>query len=256
VFLNAGTAWRAPAPNELYSDGIHQGVSAIERGKHDLKTETCYNITLSGIYRTKKFNAELTAYHNSFKNFIYLQPSQSLELTIRGAFPVFNYVQADARISGLDLKTEYSLTNKFSVLLRGMLVRGWNQSINDYLIYMPGDRGDAGLKFKLPDLKIIKDWYIQINNSFVAKQWRVPALGDFSPAPDSYYLLGAALGGNFKFGRQLLYVNFSVTNLLNARYREYLDRFRYYSNAQGRSYNLRLTMPLTFYKKKPSQNEK
>lgn len=249
VFLNAGTAWRAPAPNELYSDGIHQGVSAIERGKHDLNTETCYNITLSGIYRTKKFKAEVTAYHNAFANFIYLQPSQTLELTIRGAFPVFNYTQANVRISGIDIKTEYSVTNKFSVLGRGMMVRGWNQSIDDYLIYLPGDRADIGMKLGLPDLKIINDWYVQVNNSFVAKQWRVPALGDFSPAPPGYFLLGAALGVNFKFGRQLVYVNFAVTNLLNARYREYLDRFRYYSDAQGSSYNLRLTMPLTFYKK-------
>ena len=250
VFFNAGTAWRAPAPNELYSNGIHQGVSSIERGDSSLKSETCYNVTLSGIYRIKKMNLEMTVYHNQFHNFIYLQPSNTMELTIRGAFPVFNYTQANVRISGVDLKTEYLLSDKLSFLIRGMMVRAWNYDINDYLIYMPGDRGDLSVKLKLPKFKFVDDWYVQVNNSFVAKQWRVPASVDFAPPPEAYYLLGMNVGANFKFGRQTVYLNLGVTNVLNNRYREYLDRFRYYCDAQGTSYNLRLTVPLVLYDQK------
>lgn len=255
LFLNAGTAWRAPAPNELYSDGIHQGVSAIERGDGSLKTETCYNITLSGIYRTKKLNAELTVYHNEFKNFIYLQPSNTLELTIRGAFPVFNYLQANARISGLDFKSEWTIHKQVSLLLKGMMVRGWNYEIKDYLIYMPGDRGDVSLKFNLPVLRIFSQNFVQLNNSFVAKQWRVPANTDFAPPPEGYYLFGVSAGTTLMLGKQPLSINFGITNLFNARYREYLDRFRYYCDAQGASYNLRINIPLILYDKKKSQTD-
>lgn len=250
IFVNGGSAWRAPAANELFSNGIHQGIASIEKGDETLQTERCYNLTVSGIYKTKKLNIELTVYHNQFQNFIYLNPSNTLELTIRGAFPVFNYTQANARISGIDFKTTYAFSKYVSLTAKAMMVRAWNYKINDFLIYMPGDRGDLLVKFKLPSSEIFNNTYFQINNSFVAKQWRVPANADFAPAPPAYYLLGFDLGTQITINKQKVFLNFSATNLLNTRYREYLDRFRYYCDAQGSSYNIRITVPLVLYNKK------
>lgn len=250
LFINAGSAWRAPAPNELYSNGIHQGAGGIERGDDSLKTETCYNITTTGIYKRKKINVELTVYHNQFSNFIYLNPTNTIELTIRGAFPVFNYRQANVRISGVDFKANYVFNKYVELTLKGMIVRAWNYSINDYLIYMPADRGDVQLKLKLPSIKIFKNNSLQLNNQFVAKQWRAPEGVDFAPPPPAYYLLGVDLGTQLQIKKQKVYLNFSASNLLNARYREYLDRFRYYADATGVSYNIKLTIPLTLYDKK------
>jgi len=250
LFVNGGSAWRAPAPNELYSNGIHQGAGTIERGNPNFKSETCYNITATGIYKRKKIMVELTAYHNQFQNFIYLNPSNSLELTIRGAFPVFVYKQDNVRISGLDLKTEYSFNHYFSFIAKGMIVRAWNYSIKDYLIFMPADRGDINLKLKMPSYKYFKSSYFQINNQFVAKQWRVPTNADFAKPPSGYYLLGFDIGTTVQIKKQKLLLNFGATNLLNTVYREYLDRFRYYCDAVGVSYNQRITVPLTIYDKK------
>lgn len=250
LFVNAGSAWRAPAPNELYSNGIHQGAGTIERGNLNFKSETCHNITLTGIYRTKKFSLELTGYHNQFKNFIYLNPTGELELTIRGAFPVFVYKQDNVRISGIDLKSDYQVTKLFSVVAKAMIVRGWNNSTNDYLIYMPSDRADLNFKLKLPSVKNKVKSYIQLNNQFVSKQWRAPANVDFAPPPAAYYLLGAEVSTEFQLKKQRMILHFSATNLLNTRYREYLDRFRYFTDALGVSYNIRLTVPLVLYDKK------
>ncbi|WP_317900189.1 TonB-dependent receptor [Aurantibacillus circumpalustris] len=249
LFVNAGSAWRAPAPNELYSNGIHQGAATIERGNPDFKSETCYNLTATGIYKTKKLNLELSAYYNRFENFIYLSPSGELELTIRGAFPVFVYKQDKVKISGLDFKSNYLINNYFSFGLKGMIVRAWNYSISDYLIYMPSDRLDLNFKFKIPGKKMFQNTYFQINNQFVAKQWRSPLDVDFAPAPNGYSLLGLDLGTEVQIKKQKLLINLSATNLLNARYREYLDRFRYYADAIGVSYNVRITIPLLLYKK-------
>jgi iron complex outermembrane receptor protein len=250
LFVNLGSAWRAPAPNELYSNGIHQGVGSVERGNANLETETCYNLTITGIYKRKRWNIEATLYHNQFRNFIYLNPSNAFELTIRGAFPVFNYLQANARISGADLKAEYDIGKQLSLLAKGMLVRAWNYSIGDYLVYMPGDRLEASVKLKLPGSKRFSDTYMQVNNVLVAKQWRVPANTDYAPPPPAYYLLGIDLGTRLTIGRQPVLISVNATNLLNARYREYLDRFRYYCDAQGQSFNIRLTVPLILYDKK------
>lgn len=250
LFVNAGTAWRAPAPNELYSNGIHQGLSAIERGDSLLNTEICYNVTTSGIFKRKRLKMEATLYYNRFSNFIYLQPTGQLELTIRGAFPVFDYRQADATIYGMDVKGDLQIHKKLSLLFKGMIVRGWNEDSNDYLIYMPGDRGDVSLKLDLPETGFLRTTFFQVTGSFVAKQWRVPVNSDFAPPPAAYGLFGLQLGGTVFLKRQPVELNFSISNLLNARYRDYLDRFRYYADAQGVSYNLRINLPLVFYDKK------
>jgi iron complex outermembrane receptor protein len=248
-FVNAGSAWRSPAANELFSNGIHQGVASIEVGNENLKTETCYNVTTSAILKKRKLRGELTLYHNQFSNFIYLNPSGNTELTIRGAFPVFNYTQANVRISGVDVKMEYDLSRWVLVQIRSMFVRAWNYSMNDYLIYMPSDRGDFSLRLKFPETSSLKRSYFQINNTYAAKQWRVPANSDFAPPPNAYYLLGFDLSTEVNVKKQRITICFSATNLLNNRYREYLDRFRYFCDAAGVSYNLRLTVPLILYDK-------
>jgi len=250
LFFNTGSAWRAPAPNELYSDGIHHGVSAIERGDERLTTEKVLNATLTGILKLKIIEAELTAYHNHFENYIYINPSGLNELTIRGAFPVFNYMQAKARISGLDCKINLNAGNHIGFTVKGMMVRGWNYDINDHLILMPADRMDAQIKYKFELKKVFKNNFIGVNNILVNKQSRVPAGGDFAPPPSAYYLLGFDLGTTLQLGKQPINLLFSATNLLNTQYREYLDRFRYFADASGVSYNVRINIPLMLYDKK------
>ncbi|HRD39670.1 MAG TPA: TonB-dependent receptor, partial [Bacteroidia bacterium] len=49
LFFNIGSAWRSPAPNELYSNGIHQSVGAIERGNKNLLPEQVYNATFTAL---------------------------------------------------------------------------------------------------------------------------------------------------------------------------------------------------------------
>lgn len=254
LFLNAGSAWRAPAVNELYANGIHHGVSAIERGDENMKTEKVYNVTITGSIKQKNVIAELSLYHNQFSNYIYLDPTGNNELTIRGAYPVFEYRQVNARISGVDLKINWLLSKHFDVTAKGMMVRGWNQTSNDHLILMPADRGDMNLRFKFNTSSVFKENYVQVNNSFVNKQWRVPTSGDFALPPNAYYLLGFEIGSSIKLKKQVMNISFSATNLLNQKYRDYLDRFRYFADAQGVSYNLRISVPLTFYDKKISNN--
>jgi len=115
---------------------------------------------------------------------------------------------------------------------------------------MPADRGELIVKLRLPQQGVFSNTYFQVNNSFVARQWRVPAHSDFAPPPAAYHLLGFDIGTTLKIKNQKMQLNFSATNLLNSKYREYLDRFRYYCDAAGVSYNIRLTVPIVVYDKK------
>jgi iron complex outermembrane recepter protein len=249
-FVNVGSAWRAPAPNELYSNGIHQGIGSIERGDPNLKTEQVYNVTVTGIYKLKTTSIELSGYHNQFSNFIYLNPASQPELTIKGAYPVFNYKQANARISGIDAKIQTQLLNHLELTTKAMLLRAWNYSINDYLVYMPSDRYSIDGKIFTKISKTIPDIYIQAGYQFITKQWRAPKNTDFAPPPKGYGLMTAEIGSSFKFGKQQLNISLAATNLLNTIYRDYLDRFRYFADSQGQNFTLRIKVPLTIYDKK------
>lgn len=254
-FINMGSAWRAPSPNELYSNGLHQGAGAIERGDANLKTEQVYNITGTGVYQLKKMDIELTIYHNQFTNFIYMEPANEPELTIRGAFPVFNYKQTNARISGFDVKITNRFFNHFQLMSKAMILRAWNYSANDYLIYMPSDRYSIDLKAHTKISKKVTEIYIQGGYQYITKQWRVPVNVDFANPPKGYGLLNAEIGTYVKFGNQQLNLALTATNLMNTIYRDYLDRFRYFTDAQGRNIGIRIKVPITLYDKKIEQKE-
>ncbi|MBL7916850.1 MAG: hypothetical protein JNM96_00540, partial [Bacteroidia bacterium] len=40
-------------------------------------------------------------------------------------------------------------------------------------------------------------------------------------------------------------VSVSASNLLNKKYRDYLDRFRYFIDSPGQSFNFRLSIPFS-----------
>ena len=131
-----------------------------------------------------------------------------------------------------------------------MILRAWNYSTNDYLIYMPSDRYSFDVKAYSTFNKTENEWYVQCGYQYITKQWRVPANVDFAPPPKAFGLLNMELGTYVKFGKQQLNIALTATNALNTSYRDYLDRFRYYADAQGRNIGLRIKIPLTIYDKK------
>jgi iron complex outermembrane receptor protein len=44
---------------------------------------------------------------------------------------------------------------------------------------------------------------------------------------------------NILVGKKPIHIGMSVINLLNERYRDYMNRFRYFNDEPGRSFNLR-----------------
>jgi len=248
--LNLSSGWRAPSVNELYSNGLHHGIGAIERGDKNLSTEKSLSAISTLNYTLKKLSFELSAYTYSFRNFIYYQPSGKPELTIRGAFPVFNYKQNNANISGADATLQFAAFHWLDLKLSGMLVRGRNADLKNNLLYMPADRIQVFVCIKAKDRKLVKDLYLEPNLLYVAKQTRVQPGVDYAEAPEAYLLFGLNAGSTLQLNKQRLILNFSITNAVNTIYRDYLDRFRYYNDALGMNYTLRMRIPFTLYDKK------
>lgn len=237
---NIGRAWRSPNVNELYSNGLHHGVAAIERGNKNLQAEKGYKAILSGDFTGSHLQVNITAYTHLIQHFIYLKPAKEIALTVQGAFPVFDYTQADASLTGLDYSIRYVFNPHISISSKGAMLRAWNLSQNEWLILMPSDRFEHGIKWENPTLGKFKKPYIAVSIQNVLKQIRVPENQDFAPPPSAYNLCNMEAGLEIPFSHFPLEISLSITNLLNQQYRDYMDRFRYFSDAMGRNVALRL----------------
>ncbi len=242
--INIGSAWRAPNVNELYSDGVHHGSASYEKGDANLQPERALNTSLTTeLDNQKNFNASLTLYYNAIQDFIFLEPQQQPQLTIRGAFPAFYYKQTNARIMGLDWGSAYEFVPHFTFESKISLLRGWNRKLDDYLVYMPADRYQAGLKYAFKGKTEQPSPFIKINFTQVLEQTRVPANTDYAAPPPAYALWDLEAGTTFFIRKQPLELGLTIFNLLDERYRDYLDRFRYFVDAPGRNVSLRLKVP-------------
>ena len=251
---NAGTAWRPPNVNELYSDGLHHGAAAVEVGDTSLVSEQAYSFTASAEYSDKKWNIHLHTYYKHINNFIYMKPVMPPTLTIRGAFPTFHYSQVNATLKGIDLTINYELPMNLNITSKASILRAYNKTADEFLVLMPADRFENTLEYKLPNREKLKDAYVALTILRVLKQWRVPANSDFIPPPDAYTLLGIQAGLVVPVKQQKISIGIGVNNLLNTSYRDYLNRFRYYTNDMGTNVSLRLKIPFDITK--PKQKEK
>lgn len=244
VRLNVGSAWRAPQVNELYSDGVHHGSASYELGNTNLQPERALNTSItSELNNQRNFNASLTFYYNTIQNFIFLEPQQQPQLTIRGAFPAFHYKQANARLMGLDWGMDYEFVPQFTFENRISLLRAWNRTAEDYLVFMPADRFQTGLKFSPGEKDNKNAPFIRLTMINVLQQNRVPANTDYAAPPPGYTRFDLEAGVTFYWKKQPFEVGLSIFNLMDESYREYLNRFRYFTDEPGRNISLRLKVP-------------
>ncbi|TAF97687.1 MAG: TonB-dependent receptor [Cytophagia bacterium] len=239
--FNVGTAWRPPNVNELYSNGVHHGAAAFEKGDATLQPETALNATASLTYNARRLKVEMGFYRNLIDNYIYAKPQPEPILTIRGAFPYFQYVQTRAVFAGIDLTTEYAFSAKFKHQAKLSYLRAYDQQNDDFLVLIPANRSENTLNYNFGTILKSHDTFVSLTHLWVAEQRRVPPNSDFAPPPPAYHLWTVQTGGTFKVSKsRALDWGLSVQNALNTPYRDYLNRFRYFALDQGRNVSLRL----------------
>lgn len=242
IGFHTGTAFRPPNMSELFSNGVHHGAAAVEFGDTNLVLEKAWNNTLSVGYTGKKLTVLLDVYANYIANFIYLAPELPPTLTIRGAFPTFKYKQTNASFSGIDVNASYQLSKNLMYLLKGSLLRAYNHTANEWLFGMPADRIENGLQFKPNHFSLLKATYIGISWQYVFKQTRFEQGSDFVNPPNAYNLVNVQAGTEVPFisKKTPLTLGIEMNNLFNTVYRDYLNRFRYFSDEIGRNFTFKL----------------
>ena len=102
---NLDYAERAPTAEERYSDGAHIATQSFELGDADLSVESARQFELGLHYHGEAAHFKAALFRNSFKDFIYQQPTDEFE----DGLPVFFWTQDDATFTGAELEFEYTL---------------------------------------------------------------------------------------------------------------------------------------------------
>jgi iron complex outermembrane receptor protein len=100
IGVNVSRTGRAPAVEELFSNGPHIATQAFEIGDPDLKSERAWNGELYARYDTPNATFSATVYNNRFDNFIYEAETGAVEDDL----PVFQYFQNDAKVWGVEFQ--------------------------------------------------------------------------------------------------------------------------------------------------------
>lgn len=233
-----GSSWRPPAPNELYSNGLHQGLASIEIGDSALKPERSFHQGLEGHFKIGSIEIDAEVYSKYIQSYINLIPSGQAILTIRGAYPAFRYSSSNALINGLNLNMNYKVDKVHSIDVKAQFINGTNLNAHQYLNQMPP------YKFKLNLNRTKNKYSFSINCSYTLRQFRYVDSSDYMPPPPAYFLLGADFEWKPKIKQRTIHFQLGASNLFNQTYRDYLNRMRYFYGEPGTNVYIKLRVPL------------
>lgn len=228
--LHISQLWRAPSINELYTRGVHHGAASYEEGNDQLKPETGQKIEILWLINGKSREFRATAFYQQSQNFIALFPMSTPVLTVRGAFPGYEYKQLPTQYTGAEIQyTQRWDKLGLQVLLRAAGIYATLQQGADtrYPNFLPCPKGS---------LQINKKWKhsnLMIETVGVGKQPFYTPGSDFLPPPEGYVLVNFQWQFSTKGHEQHAHWVVYGENMGNKSYRDYMDRFRYFTNQAG-----------------------
>ena len=277
---NLGTAWRTPNMQELFSFGQHgfktifgllrfqdnngeiSTAEVIPLDESEVKPERGYKF-INELQTTKNGNTHnITIYSHYIENYIFDRPIGVFG-TIRGPMPAFFFDQVDALFFGSDYTWKKEWTESLIGTFGLSFLWSTNIGDNDPLINQPPISTNFELLWKQGKVWIFDSSNWMIRPSYTFRQFQAPRtitpeslvngevelntaseIFDFADATDGFFLLD--LSWNFKLKN--LNGGITVQNLLNTRYRDYLNEMRYFADEPGR--NLIFSLNYQFKSKK------
>lgn len=268
LLSNFGISSRPPHVSELYSEGLHHGTASIEEGlmrgdgtvhtEESLIEKEVSKKWMNTIQHTSEnLTIDFSVYYNNIRNYVYIRPIGT-RLTVRGYFPVFQYEQTDAVLTGTDAALKWKVNKHLTFNSKFSYIYARDTENDDLMISIPPAQFENGLTLSLPAVGKLQEFYVGVSVPVTFRQHRAPMVispvdigseapernFDFAPAPAGYTLLNARIGFKAPVGPHALGITLSAENLLNSSYRNYMNRLRYYAEDIGSNFILRVSYNL------------
>jgi iron complex outermembrane receptor protein len=252
-YLNMSLATRNPNPSEFFSDGLHHSTGVIELGDLALKKEQSVKFSTTVQKKWRSFSLEINPYVSNIRNYMFLRPTD-FETTIRGTFPVWEYQQTTAIISGIDFQSHWNLSEEWQHFFVLAYVNGYDVKNSEPLIDIPPLNINNKIRFSKKEwnqlaLELKSELVLRQNqfpnNNFttdvIVNNDFIPVVVDISTPPKGYQLWHFYSEIKFKtFSKTNTTLAFSVQNILNTTYRDYLNRQRFFADEMGRNFQIQL----------------
>ena len=243
---NLGRGFRAPNLFELYANGTHGGVAAVQRGNPNLDPETTLSADASLRWSGDNVEVDVTGYVNDVDDYIF--PAGTGTTTGAGT-PIFRISQQDAVFYGADASVEVT-------------PRSW-LTLRSTVGYVEGELAGGSQTPLLPPLKARGEVAVHEERLGAIVDPRATAtvryagsqqspgpqepFGQFdSPPPpfgtastDAYALLDLGVGG--KVGENGPRIDVSINNVLDTAYRDFVDTYKNITLGPGRNLTLKVT---------------
>ena len=252
LVINVGRGFRAPSSFDLYSNGVHEGTVAFERGNPNLKTEKSLNTDVALRAQTSRLSFEIGTFLNLIQDYIYTFPTGTVDSA--SGFQIFDVTQGDASLSGFEAAAQWHPTTFLHLQGAADYVRGQNTSTHNPLPNMPPFRASwlvrleggarSGSSFQNPYLSLGGETNAKQNRMDPAEQqFYADAFGGAGYQSQSYTLVNLGAGAGVVVRARTITVDLSLRNAFDKRYADYLSRIK--TNApdpgMGRSLIARVT---------------
>ena len=112
--VNYSHSFRAPALEELYNHGPHDGTLSFEIGNPNLKAETSDGIDFALRHQGGRFKGEASFYYYNMNNYIFLAPTGVADED--SGFPIARYEQGHSRFVGTELTGDLKVNSYLNLL--------------------------------------------------------------------------------------------------------------------------------------------
>ncbi|XOZ32698.1 TonB-dependent receptor plug domain-containing protein [Halomonadaceae bacterium KBTZ08] len=246
---NLGRGFRAPTLFELYADGQHAGVAAVQKGNQNLDAEKSLNTDLALRWRSTRTAASATVYRNAIDDYIDLQDTGNTEQGL----PVFRYRQTDAVLTGVELTARANVTETVELSASYSAVDGENDRTGNDLPLQPADELRVEGTWTPSRWGPLRTPWVRLGLRHNASKKAAPGepFSQFDNAPfgtastDSYtvadfgvgFSIASSVGAPVRF-------NLEVRNLTDTSYRDFLDTYKGYALSPGRDVRMTVKVPL------------
>lgn len=241
---NVSRGFRAPTIFELFVNGVHGGIAALQQGDPELDAETSLSSDISLRYDDGRARFKITGYINDINDYIFQSDTGE---TNPGGLPILRIDQQNATLQGFDVEAGYRVTDWAE--LRGVLE------------YVDGELDDGTQVPLLPPLKVraeleltqdrigpARDAFFTVGLDYADSQNARSIIEPFiqfdTPPPpfgtastDSYALVDLQAGA--RFGS--VDVTLGVENLFDEAYRDFLDTYKIITLGVGRNVTVSLS---------------
>ena len=245
LVVNVGRGFRAPSSFDLYSNGVHEGTVAFERGNPNLKTERSVNTDVALRAQSSSLSLEVGTFVNLIQDYIYTVPTGAIDSA--SGFQIYDVTQGDARLTGVEASAQWHPTPFLHIQGTADYVNGQNTSTDQPLPSMPPFRATWTVRYERG-----QHAYLSFGGETNAQQTRLDpaerqfyadALGGAGYQSEAYALVNLGAGAGWVVGSRTFLIDLSLRNAFDKRYADYLSRIK--TNAldpgMGRSLIARVT---------------